>query len=129
MNKSGTSAVLTTSYQTITGWTADTSGYPGSSLSGNGLSANGSKTGATLSTTCAVANSTAAGLTVTLQLMVNGVAKVAGSPTSVTGFATTNVSLSGNTNVASGDVITLQALGNSGTYLTIVASGTFVRIT
>ncbi|MFE5290315.1 hypothetical protein ACFRAQ_35645 [Nocardia sp. NPDC056611] len=68
-------------------------------------------------------------MTVTLQLMVNGVAKVTGSPTSVTGFATTNVSLSGNTNVASGDVITLQALGNSGTYLTIVATGTFVRIT
>lgn len=124
MTKSG-SYGFSGSYTTITSWTADTSNYPGSVVSGNGVVAQGSKSGATLTANIPFGGGFSS--TTTVRIQVNGVTVVTGSGnSSSSGTATASTTY----DISNGDVVTVQ--GQSvGVTPTTVSSGTdtYVRIT
>lgn len=126
MNKNGSAFTLATSYTQVTGWTADTTNYPGSSVTSDALNVQGSTSTATVSATCPWTSSLSC--TVTLRLFKNGSQIVQGSgSTGTSGTATASV---GGISVAPGDTITLQAVSTQGSFTSIASgSGTFVRIT
>lgn len=126
MNKNGSTFTLATSYTQVTGWTADTTNYPGSSVTSDALNVQGSTSNATVSATCPWSSSLSC--TVTLRLFKNGSQIVQGSGSSGTsGTATASV---GGISLAPGDTITLQAVSTQGSFTSIASgSGTFVRIT
>ncbi|MCC3333607.1 hypothetical protein [Nocardia abscessus] len=125
MNKSG-SATLSNSYAQVNGWVADTTNYPGSTVSSNALLAQGSKGNATVTATCPWTSSLSC--TVTLRLFKNGVQIVQGSGSS--GTSGTAIATATGVTVAPGDTITLQAVSTQGSFTSISAgAGTFVRIT
>lgn len=126
MNKNGSAFTLSNSYTQVTGWTADTSNYPGSTVTSDALPVQGSTSTATVSATCPWTSSLSC--TVTLRLFKNGSQIVQGSGSSGTsGSATASV---GSITLAPGDTITLQAVSTQGSFTSIASgSGTFVRIT
>jgi hypothetical protein len=129
MNKSGNYTV-TTSYADVPGWVADTTGYPGSTLSGNGVVAQRSKTGATISSSATVSSSSFSTHPCTLRLMVNGVVATTGTAITIPANSTgTAVTVSGTANVNQNDVVTLQAVTDIASVITITATATYVRIT
>jgi len=123
-NYSG-SAVNST-YKTIPGWTADA----GSTVSSNGLVSNSTKIGATLAATV-VASTSFSGATVTLRLQVDGVTVATGPTSTFSGGSWNSVpSVSTTRDIAAGDVVTVQwSCGPSENWLSVVAAGTYVRIT
>lgn len=123
MTKNGSQA-LNSSYATITSWIADTTNYPGSTVSSNGVVAQGTKT-ATL--TANIPYTGGFSQTTTVRIQVNGTTVVTGSGNGAdngTATATTN------TPITAGDVVTVQGT-SSGVGTTTVSSGTstYVRIT
>ncbi|RBO82054.1 hypothetical protein [Nocardia puris] len=127
MNKSGTQSV-TTSYAQVNNWTADTANYPGSTVSGHALVAQGSKADATVAASVVIANSNFSNFTATLRLYRNGDLLQQGSPVTVPATKSATVTVTATpVAVTSGDLITLQVIG-SGTPMTLQAGG-WVRIT
>lgn len=125
MNKSGTQTVTanTTTYTQLTTWTADTTNYPGSTVSTNSLviqsTGNAALSGAV--------SWNAGGITgnATVQLYKNGSVVLTGSatPTESSGTAT----VSGTISCVAGDLIALYFIFNTFTDVTINAAGTFVH--
>ncbi|WP_282777270.1 hypothetical protein [Nocardia sp. CC201C] len=128
MNKNGTQK-LTGSWTEITGWTADTDNYPGSTLSGNGLRAQGSKPNASVNATLAFSGASGTGPTQQARILVNGTVVATGQQLiGASGTLTASATVALN----EGDVITVQAFGTaqlSGWESTISAAGSHVRIT
>lgn len=131
MNKSG-SYTMTTSYAEVTTWTADTGTYPGSSLSGNGLVAQGSTSNATVTAQIAVqlpGNSQTQN--VDIQFYKNGslIGTAPASPVACPVSTTTNVlgTLTG-VSLAQGDVITIRTKKTNSFSATVVATNTWVRL-
>lgn len=132
MNKNGTYNIQT-AYATVTGWTADTTGYPGSTLSGDGLVTQVGKAGATVAASLRVSNTNAGGVNCTLRLILNGLTAsplVTGSPVAVPGFGAATVTVSiPSTTLASGDVLTVQALAGFSGMSTTTHADSWVHIT
>jgi hypothetical protein len=129
MNKSGTTQQITNAMAVITTWTADTTGYPGSTTSGNALVVNGAGTSKTLSARVAWAPGSGNNHTVSVQIKKNGtLVGTAGTPVTVSPSL-----VSVTTNVVSGDLITVEVLdtgpwANSGFKATVsTGTGTYVR--
>lgn len=123
MNKSGTQA-LTGSYATLTTWTADTTGYPGSTVSSNGVVAQGS---ATATLTANIAYTGGFSQTTTVRIQVNAATVATGTGNSAdSGTATATTSYA----ITTGDIVTVQAI-STGIAEPTVTSGatTYVRIT
>ncbi len=130
MTKSGSNYNIPSSATEVPTWTADTSGYPGSTLSGNGLVANGSKTSASLSSSCSITNTQAIGVTVTLYLWVNGVLVKTGTGASIAAFSSGTATVSHTMDISSGDVVTLRASASVANYCRInTGASSYVRIT
>ncbi|MFI9506964.1 hypothetical protein [Nocardia sp. NPDC052566] len=108
MTKNGTWSAMNATFKPITGWLADTQGYPGSTLSGDGLVVQKPKTNALLDASIVLTGRNR-DVTVTLQLLVNNNVVVTNLGQPVGGTGTTTVSVSTTQSVAQGDVITLQA--------------------
>lgn len=102
MLKNGSTYSVPTTYTEIPGWVANTGSYPGSTLSGNGLVANGSKSNATVTATVQLTNS----FNVSTQVRIMKGATVVVEGTATTG-TTATASISGYS-VTSGDVFTVQ---------------------
>lgn len=116
MTKNGTFTLSATSYTQVTGWLADTTNYPGSSVSSDDLVVQSAGTGKTISATILWSNSSGFTRTVQLQLKLNGSIIATGTATSVPngGSATVTVSATGQT-VAAGDLVRLEAQRDFGT--------------
>ncbi|MBF6277069.1 hypothetical protein [Nocardia nova] len=122
---------ITTAYSTVTGWNTDPA-YPGSAISGNGVVSKGGKSGALLAASCLVANGYPLGsYSCTLQLFVNGISVVTGSPVSIAASGSGTVTVSTTANISGGDVLTLQAIASSGagTNLKMQPTSSWLRIT
>ncbi|MGK8554401.1 hypothetical protein [Nocardia gipuzkoensis] len=125
MTKSGTFP-LSSSWQTIPSWTADTATYAGSTVSGNGLVAQGTKSGATLTANIPFASGSFNAST-TVRILVNGTLIATGS--AVEGVSGT-ASCTATATVATGDIVTVQGMSTGITSTTVSAgTGTYVRIT
>ncbi|MFD3703344.1 hypothetical protein ACFWUP_09375 [Nocardia sp. NPDC058658] len=134
MTKSSPWTQMTESWLTVAGWSADTVGYPGTTVSSDGIVVQSPKAAATIEAsivfTAVVAYSA---VPVTLRLTVNGAVVATGTATSVPAGGTAAVSVSMVGPVTTGDVVRVQAknsssLGvNSPTAQTNPAS--YVRIT
>ncbi|MGX1809753.1 hypothetical protein ACWIGI_28870 [Nocardia sp. NPDC055321] len=126
MNRNGNYTVPT-SNAVVPSWTADP-GRAGSTVSGNGVVANGTKPGAELLARLNVTNLNFGSYTITLRLMLDGVQK-ATAPTSIASTATQDVTLSVNADVTSGQILTVEAVASAGANLR-VNGGTvsYVRI-
>ncbi|MET8430179.1 hypothetical protein [Nocardia sp. NPDC004860] len=131
MNKNTDYLITATSFPAqVPSWTADTSGYSGSTTSGNGLVAQGSKTGALLAVRLSVTNVNFGSFTITVRLLLDGVVKVTGTPQTIGSTATANVDLSVNADVTSGQVLTVEAIASAASNLRInTGIGSYVRIT
>ncbi|WP_043647187.1 hypothetical protein [Nocardia thailandica] len=127
MTKNG-ALKMTASWADVTGWTADTSGYPGSELSGNGLRVQGGKVAATVTVNLPFSGGNGSPKQ-TARIQVNGNTVATG--TQVTGVAGT-LTASATTDLVAGDVISVQVICDvfSGWETTITTgAGTYVRIT
>jgi hypothetical protein len=125
MNKSGTQAMgATSSFVQITGWTADTTTYPGSTVSSNALVLQSAG-----STTLNGSASWTSALTGTGQVRVvrNGTVAATGTATAAAASGTATVTV--NITAVAGDLITLEWLYGTFTNETITVAGTFVRAT
>lgn len=125
MNKSGSQSVgaNTSTYTQITGWVADTTNYPGSTVSSNGLVIQ--STGIAALSAAMVWDASGITGNATCKLYKNGSAILTGAatPTESSGTAT----VSGTVAVAAGDAITLYFIFNTFTGVTVNASGTYVH--
>lgn len=112
------------SYQQITGFSADTANYPGSSVSSNGLVMQSG--GSTTLTASASWSSSLAGQG-QIQIQKNGSIAVTGSAATsgTTGTATATVNLT----CAVGDVITLWWYYSTFTNSTVTTTSTFLHAT
>lgn len=125
MYKSSTS--VTIAYNTwtkVTGWTADTANYPGTTIVSDGLVAQSAKTGATVSAQVTWAQHTN---TVSVRIKQNGTVIVTGA-SSTNGTSTASVSV----NVAAGDNFTIEVddTNINGTDTTVTTGTTsFVHLT
>ncbi|MFD6400838.1 hypothetical protein [Nocardia sp. NPDC060249] len=129
MNKSGTTQAITNAMAQITGFTADTTGYPGSTISGSALVVNGSGTGKTLTARVQWVPGSGNNHTVSARIMKNGtLVGTAGTPVTTSPSVVTVT-----TDVASGDLITVQVLdtgpwANSSFKANVsTGTGTYVR--
>jgi hypothetical protein len=121
----GSSFTLPSAYTTVTGWVADTSHYPGSTVSSNGLVVQNTKTGAVI--TCNVGYTSSFAMTVTLRLFQNGTQIAQGSATASATSGTATVSAT--VNVTVGDVITVQASASQNNFgSTTTGAATFMTI-
>ena len=131
MTKNG-SFTLATSYSTVTSWTADTTNYPGSTVSSDGLVVQGGKSGASVNASLVVSNSNPAGVNATLRLILNGNTGsplATGSAVSVPAFGSTTVTVSATANLSNADVVTVQALAGAGGLTTTTNASSFMHIT
>ncbi|WP_306358864.1 MULTISPECIES: hypothetical protein [unclassified Nocardia] len=131
MTKNGDWGTLGTSFYPVESWTADTVGYPGSSLSGHGLVVQGSNAAAAIRFDALVYNGNTSYVDCTLRLLVNATPVATGTPQSIDPFGgTTTATVTITTAVNAGDAITVEAKANVSGWLTIkTGTGTFVRIT
>lgn len=131
MNKNG-SFTLATSYSTVTAWTADTTNYPGSTVSSDGLVVQGGKSGASVNASLQVSNSNPAAVNATLRLILNGNTGsplATGSAVSVPAFGSATVTVSTTATLSNADVVTVQALAAAGGLSTTTNANSFVHIT
>ncbi|WP_141808256.1 hypothetical protein [Nocardia bhagyanarayanae] len=129
MTKNGTHVLGTSEvWAEVPGWTADTSGFPGSVVVGNGLRCNGSASAATINAALPFSAGTSGSHQARLMLNGTTVLATGGMVTATSGTMTVAATVSLN----DGDVITVQAWHNIGFQAfraTIGAgSGTYVRI-
>ncbi|WP_306365426.1 hypothetical protein [Nocardia sp. CC227C] len=133
MDKSGSTYNINTSYGTVTGWVADTTNYPGSTLSGNGLVVQGGKSPATVEASLRVSNGNASSVNCTLRLILNantGSPLVTGSAVAVPGFSAANVTVStSSATLADGDVLTVQAVAGFSGLSTTAHANSWLHIT
>lgn len=119
-------------YRKMVGWIANTSSYPGSTVVSDGLVAQSTKTGATV-TVALDAGSSWNNLTARLRISVNGTVVVTGPDSTYTtsGGWNTPLSATATVNIVAGDVVTVEMSASpSGNYLTARGgAGTYVRIT
>ncbi|MDV6275321.1 hypothetical protein R3Q06_17635 [Rhodococcus erythropolis] len=119
-------------YRKIVGWIANTANYPGSSVATDGLVAQSTKPGATI-TVALDAGSSWNNLTARLRISVNGTVVVTGPDSTYTtsGGWNTPLSATATVNIVAGDVVTVEMSASpSGNYLTARGgAGTYVRIT
>lgn len=131
MTKSGAAQKLTSTFADIVTWIADTTGYPGSTLSGNGLRNQGGNAAATVTATLPFSGGGGGGGTQQAQLAVNGIPVVPAGAV-ITGTSGT-LSVTATLKLADGDVVTVQAQCTAqltGWESSIqTGAGTFVRIT
>ncbi|WP_329405386.1 hypothetical protein OG563_26355 [Nocardia vinacea] len=103
-----------TSYAQVTGWAADTTAYPGSTVSSNKLVIPAAGTGVTLS--CSIPFSGASGYAydLTLRLVLDGTVIATGTKATAAayGTATATVSIAGQS-VNAGSLLMVEALGGS----------------
>ncbi|WP_327100079.1 hypothetical protein OIE68_15645 [Nocardia vinacea] len=129
MTKNGTQTT-TSSFADITSWTADTSNYPGSSVSSNALVAQGSKTGATLTANIPFSGGGYAfsGGGTQVRILVNGTVVATGTAVAAnSGTATCTTTQ----NITAGDLVKVQILATlySPQPTVTAGTGTYVRIT
>lgn len=124
MYKNGTQGI-TTSYAQIINWTADTGGYPGSSISSHGLVAQGAKTGATIAANIPFSGGLSAGVTV--RIKKNGTVIATGSQ--VSGTTGTALCTATGQTVANGDNFTVEVIGTNNFPSVSSGTGTYLRIT
>lgn len=119
MNKSGTANVAA-SWAQVTGWTADTTTYPGSTVTSNALNSQGSKSSASIS--CSIAWSAGSfGNTVAVRVKQNGTVIATGS-----GSTSSPSTASATVNVGGGDTFTIEmqdTSGNASNWPAVVTSG------
>ncbi|WP_280333107.1 hypothetical protein [Nocardia wallacei] len=116
MTKDGTFTQSSTSYTKVTGWAADTTGYPGSTVSSDELVIQSSSTGITIAASVVWTGSSFT-RQITMRLLQNGTVIATGSAASIpvspgTGTATVTAT---NVTVTAGDVIRLEAIRDFGT--------------
>ncbi len=134
MTKSGTFSGLTSGFVPVTGWVADTTSYPGSSVSGSDLVVQSTGTGKTVSASVVWTASGAFARNVTMRLknQTTGAILATGDPVSVpgNGSATATVTATG-VSVTAGDLIRLEADGGNTTSRPTAQTNTssYVRIT
>lgn len=123
MTKTGTQN-FTTSWALLTGWTADTANYPGSTVVSNALQVQGGKTGATISVSLPYTGSFTNPHTA--RILVNGTVVATGADnTAASGTMTATAS---NVTLADGDDVTVEIM--VGTYANgSVSAGGTVTIT
>lgn len=124
MTKNGTFPITTT-YQQITGWIADTT-YPGSVVSSDALVVQSAAPSATIAANIPWTASFTG--TVTVKLFLNGTQIVQGA--GVNGSSGTSTAQATGLAVAVGDVVTVQAVTTNSFGATVTAgTGTWVRVT
>ncbi|MBF6538195.1 hypothetical protein IU418_13375 [Nocardia farcinica] len=134
MTKSGTFSGLTNGFVPVTGWVADTTNYPGSSVSGSDLVVQSTGTGKTVSASVVWTASGAFARNVTMRLknQTTGAILATGDPVSVpgNGSATATVTATG-VSVTAGDLIRLEADGGNTTSRPTAQTNTnsYVRVT
>ncbi|MGV9414297.1 hypothetical protein ACWDOP_30725 [Nocardia sp. NPDC003693] len=130
MTKNGTLKMSAT-WTDVASWTADTTGYPGSNLSGNGVRVQGGNGNATITVNLPFSGGTNAP-TQQARIMVNNVFLVNGPQVPTANSGTLTATATGVT-LADGDVVTVQAMCTAqftNWESTISAgTGTYVRIT
>ncbi|MFE6863643.1 hypothetical protein [Nocardia sp. NPDC057668] len=130
MTKSG-SYKMTASWADVPAWAADTTGFPGSSLVGNGLRVQGNNSNATVTVALPFSGGQA-GPTQQARIMINNNFVVNGPQAVSVGSGTLTATASG-LSLTDGDVVTVQvtcAAGFNGWESTVTAGvGTYVRIT
>lgn len=125
MTKNGNETV-SNSWSALTGWAADA----GSTVSGSGLVANGSKAGALVSAEVSW-RSGGNSRTITARLKVNGTIVATGAGTTGSGDGNLWTStVSTTTNVLAGDVATIEVISanSTGNPTILAGSATWVRI-
>ncbi|MGS2807381.1 hypothetical protein [Nocardia sp. MW-W600-9] len=129
MTKNGTSPMgAANTWTTVPGWTADTTTYPGSVVSGDGLRPQSSHGGAQLSAAVVFAGGTMSG-NYQARLLVTGTVVATGAV--VTGTSGT-MTVTGAASVSTGDTVTLEVFSSvQSTWQATVSggAGTYVRIT
>lgn len=119
-------------YRKMVGWIANTANYPGSTVVSDGLVAQSTKAGATI-TAALDAGSSWNNLTARLRISVNGTVVATGPDSTYTtsGGWNTPLSATATVNIVAGDVVTVEMSASpSGNYLTARSgAGTYVRIT
>ncbi|MEC3955794.1 hypothetical protein VMT65_22365 [Nocardia sp. CDC153] len=115
MTKSGAawSTTINAQYAQITGWTADTTNYPGSSVSSDGLVASSSKSNANLAASIVFTGGSFSDMNVTLKLAVNGTPVITGAAKSVPAGSTTTVTVTGNATLNANDKVSVLAVTDS----------------
>lgn len=128
MTKNGPQTAERT-WVTVIGWTANTATYPGSTVVSDGLRAQGTKTGATLTANVAYTGGYSF-YNQQARLLVNNNVVATGA---VLKAETGTLIVTATTNLAAGDVVTVQVITDVPTYATpfsiTAGSTTFVRIT
>ncbi|MFX0581172.1 hypothetical protein [Nocardia nepalensis] len=126
MTKNGTQS-SSSSWTQVTGWSADTANYPGSTVSSNALVSQGGKASATVSASVAWTGGTF-GNSIQVRVKQNGTVIATG--TTATSSPST---ASATVTVGNGDLITVEVIDNSqwSAYPATVTSGasTYTRIT
>ncbi|MFD3596223.1 hypothetical protein ACFWU5_26180 [Nocardia sp. NPDC058640] len=112
MIKSPAWAQLTDAWSNVTGWTANTGTYPGSTVNTDGIVAQQSKAAATLAASIVFTAAAAVNVNVTLRLTVNGVVVATGTATQVPASASATVNVSVVRAVAANDVVRVQAMSS-----------------
>ncbi len=129
MTKNGNSAALPSSFTKVTAWTADTGGYPGSSVVSDNLVVQGPKGGATISASIVITNGSSA-QNAQIQVKIGSTVIATSALTSVPTFGSATLTCSGPADVVLGDQITLEAKSTSGFNLTVTGgTATWVRCT
>ncbi|MEV0294542.1 hypothetical protein [Nocardia sp. NPDC050710] len=131
MTKNGAQVLGTNEVWTeVPGWAADSAGYPGSVVVGNGLRANGSSSNAAITATLPFGSAGMSG-NHQARLVLNGTT-VLGTGAVVTGTSGT-MTAAATVSLSDGDIVTVQVWHNISFQMwraTITAgAGTFVRIT
>ncbi|MFE9579261.1 hypothetical protein ACFYO1_22945 [Nocardia sp. NPDC006044] len=135
MKKSGTQSMPTGDWGQITGWVADTAGYPGSVVVGttkNGLKALADKTSAKVLAAIPFTDATTGfGGATQLQARLRVNSKIVATIDPPVEGPSGTLSVSATVDIAAGDVVTVEALASvspGGVEGTISAGG-YVRIT
>lgn len=119
MTKNGTQN-FTTSWALLTGWTADTGTYPGSTVVSNALQVQGGKTGATISVSLPFTGSFTQGHIARIKL--NGVV-IATGPSNGASSGTMTV-MASNLTLADGDDVTVEVMVDTYANGSVSAGGT-----
>ena len=105
MTKTGTQN-FTTSWALLTGWTADTANYPGSTVVSNALQVQGGKTGATISVSLPFTSSLS--FTRTARILLNGAVIATGAD--VASNSGTMTATATDVTLADGDDVTIEVI-------------------
>ncbi|MFC4374914.1 hypothetical protein ACFO5K_12465 [Nocardia halotolerans] len=133
MIKDGSWPGITTTWTTVPGWAADTVGFPGTTLSGDGLVVVTGSVGADISAAAVFTASSIFAVDVTLRLLVDGVVVATGSVQEVPGNGAATATVSTSLDLSTGAVVTVQAVSDQSfsAYNPSLdpGAGTYVRVT